>query len=97
MELYWTSKKYIHGLKHFALVNKFQKNKQEYVLMVSILDGEINLCIPFEELQKIDRWESGFNSLGNEKLISREYYEFKKVNRKSEQVNINENSPFNIS
>ena len=43
MENFWTSNKYINGLRHFVLVNETKEKGNISFLMVSVLDSEINL------------------------------------------------------
>ena len=45
MELYWTSKKTISGLKHFVVINQYQLKKEVYLDIVSVLDETHNLKI----------------------------------------------------
>ena len=49
LENYWTSKKSIHGLRHFVLVNKINEQNQINFLMVSVVDVEISLKISKDE------------------------------------------------
>ena len=45
MELYWTSKKTINGLKHFVVINQYEFKKEVYLDFVSALDEAISFTI----------------------------------------------------
>ena len=99
MNLFWTSKKSINGLKHFVLINKY-KEKGLYLLeLVSVLDEDINLIISKKEFEKSKQWEIGFIDDKKENIFINEYKEFKRINSKerSDKILLRKNSPFNIS
>tara|TARA_B100000963_G_C22479588_1_gene604054 strand:- start:331 stop:630 length:300 start_codon:yes stop_codon:yes gene_type:complete len=99
MNLFWTSKKSINGLKHFVLINKY-KEKGLYLLeLVSVLDEDINLIISKKEFEKSKQWEIGFIDYKKENIFINEYIEFKRIssNDKFDKILLRETSPFNIS
>ena len=99
MNLFWTSKKSINGLKHFVLINKY-KEKGLYLLeLVSVLDEDINLIISKKEFEKSKQWEIGFINDKKENIFINEYKEFKRINSngRSDKILLRKNSPFNIS
>tara|TARA_B100000575_G_C23025150_1_gene590353 strand:- start:684 stop:983 length:300 start_codon:yes stop_codon:yes gene_type:complete len=99
MNLFWTSKKSINGLKHFVLINKY-KEKGLYLLeLVSVLDEDINLIISKKEFEKSKQWEIGFIDDKKENIFINEYIEFKRIssNDKFDKILLRETSPFNIS
>jgi tryptophan-rich hypothetical protein len=99
METFWTSKKPIKGLRHFVLVNKTKEKGQKFFLMVSVLDCEINLKIPYKELITCGNWEKGWLNLSKTESITHEYVIFKSLRKKevSKTIFINDDSLFNIS
>ena len=99
MNLFWTSKKFINGLKHFVLINKY-KEKGLYLLeLVSVLDEDINLIISKKEFETSKQWEIGFIDDKKENVFINEYIEFKRIssNDKFDKILLRETSPFNIS
>jgi len=99
MNLFWTSKKSINGLKHFVLINKY-KEKGLYLLeLVSVLDEDINLIISKKEFETSKQWEIGFIDDKKENVFINEYIEFKRIssNDKFDKILLRETSPFNIS
>ena len=99
MNLYWTSKEDINGLRHFVLVNELVEKNKNYLVLVSVLDDQVNLKIPKLELDNSEKWEVGWSELMKSESITEKYLEFKKsiVNSEIEKVHIFENSVFNIS
>lgn len=99
MNLYWTSKEGINGLRHFVLVNELVEKNKNYLVLVSVLDDQVNLKIPKLELDNSEKWEVGWSELMKSESITEKYLEFKKsiVNSEIEKVHIFENSVFNIS
>tara|TARA_A100001388_G_C28380734_1_gene316817 strand:+ start:237 stop:536 length:300 start_codon:yes stop_codon:yes gene_type:complete len=99
MEIFWTSKKNILGLRHFVLVNKEKEKGQECFLMVSVLDSEINLKVTCEELKNSGNWYKGWINLPYKKSITKEYFQNKSINKLKSinKVFVNEDSSFNIS
>tara|TARA_Y100001978_G_C23696623_1_gene437961 strand:- start:920 stop:1219 length:300 start_codon:yes stop_codon:yes gene_type:complete len=99
MNIYWTSKVSINGLKHFAVVNH-HKEKGKYVyLMVSLLDSLVNFEICKNELEQSSKWEAGLIDYGKENVLIDEYKDFtlKKRQKNLSIIFVNETSPFNIS
>ena len=99
IENFWTSKKPIHGLRHFVLLNEIKEKGQNFFLMVSVIDSEINLKITQKELLNSGKWEKGWLNLPKTESITDDYVEYKSLNRKKEKnrVFINDDSLFKIS
>ena len=99
MENFWTSKKNINGLRHFVLLNETKEKGNNYFLMVSVLDSEINLKITREELIKSGNWHKGWINLPKLESITEEYVNYKSSNKLEfiDEIFVNEDSLFNIS
>ena len=100
MEIYWTSKRSINGLRHFVLVNKINEEDQINFLMVSVIDVAISLKISNEELLNSGNWYAGWLNLPKSKSVTQDYLDYKLNNNLKESVNkvfINNDSLFNIS
>ena len=100
MELYWTSRKTINGLKHFVIINEYEHKEEVYLDFVSALDEVISFTITkkifFEES---NHWIKGWNNNERENIDMKEYLEFKLSIRecKTNRIFFNETSLFNIS
>ncbi len=99
MALYWTSKKYIYGLKHFVLINKYELNKELYLDFVSVLDEAISFTISKKVFEESDQWIKGWNDNEKDNIDIKEYLKFKSSTReyKINKFFFNESSLFNIS
>ena len=98
MELYWTSRKTINGLKHFVVINQYEFKKEVYLDFVSALDEAISFTISKKVLEESSQWIKGWNNLEND-IDIKEYLEFKSSIReyKTNKIILNETSTFNIS
>ena len=99
MELYWTSKKTIRGLKHFVVINQYQLKKEVYLDIVSVLDESINLKISRKDFEESSQWIKGWNDNEEENINIKEYLKFKskKARDYSSKINLEKTSQFNIS
>ena len=100
MEIYWTSNKAIHGLRHFVLVNKIKEKDQIKNLMVSVVDAEISFKISNEKLINSDEWTAGWLNLPKSESITKDYLEFKLSNKLNGGINkifVKKNSIFYVS
>ena len=99
MEIYWTSKKAINGLKHFVVVNQYKLKKEVYLDFVSVLDESISFTISKKVFEESNQWIKGWNDIGRENIDIKEYLEFKSLKRefKTNKIIFNETSIFNIS
>ena len=99
MEIYWTSRKTINGLKNFVLINKYKLKKEVYLNFVSVLDDEISFTISKKVFEKSSQWIKGWNYNERENIDMKEYIEFKSSIReyKTNKIIFNETSLFNIS
>ena len=98
MEIYWTSKKTINGLKNFVLINQYKLKKEVYLNFVSVLDDAISFTISKEVFEKSSQWLKGWN-YGGENIDIKEYLEFKSSIRECEtnKIIFYKTSIFNIS
>tara|TARA_B100001115_G_C15729171_1_gene355043 strand:+ start:297 stop:593 length:297 start_codon:yes stop_codon:yes gene_type:complete len=98
VEIYWSSKKTINGLKHFVVINQYELNKKVYLDFVSVLDESISFTISKKVLEESSQWIKGWNNLEND-IDIKEYLEFKSSIReyKTNKIILNETSTFNIS
>ena len=99
MDLYWTSRKTINGLKHFVLINQYELKKEVYLDFVSVLDASINFKISRKAFEESSQWTKGWNDNEEENINMREYLKFKSKNVRdySSKINLKETSQFNIS
>ena len=99
MELYWTSRKTINGLKHFVIINKYKFKKEVYLDFVSALDEAITFTMSKKVFEESTQWIKGWNNNERENIDMKEYLEFKSSIRegKTNKINFNETSIFNIS
>ena len=99
MENFWTSNKSINGLRHFVLVNETREQGNIIFSMVSVLDSEINLKTTYVELIDSGNWHKGWMNLSKHKSITKEYVNYKSINKGKDidEIFINEDSLFNIS
>ena len=98
MEIYWTSKKTINGLKHFVIINQYKLKQEVYFDFVSVLDESISFTISKKVFERSSQWIKGWNDDEVDNINKKEYLKFKlsKVENKSKII-FNENSLFNIS
>ena len=99
MELYWTSRKPINGLKHFVVINQYEFKKEVYLDLVSALDEAISFTISKKVFEESSQWIKGWNDNERENIDIKEYLEFKSSlgSYKSNKIIFNETSLFNIS
>ena len=98
MDLYWTSRKAINGLKHFVVINQYELKKEVYLDFVSVLDDAISFTLSKKVFDESSQWIKGWNDDEVYNINKKEYLKFKlsKVENKSKII-FNENSLFNIS
>ena len=99
MELYWTSRKTINGLKHFVIINQYEVKNEVYLEFVSALDEEISFTISKKFFEESSQWIKGWNDNEREYIDMKEYLEFKSSikEHKNNKIIFNEASLFNIS
>tara|TARA_Y100000589_G_scaffold201451_1_gene190105 strand:+ start:133 stop:432 length:300 start_codon:yes stop_codon:yes gene_type:complete len=99
VDLYWTSRKTINGLKHFVVVNKYELNKEMYLDFVSVLDDAVSFTINKKVFEESNQWIKGWNDEGGENIDIKQYLKFKSTLReyKPNKIILNETSLFNIS
>ena len=98
MDLYWTSRKAINGLKHFVVINQYELKKEVYLDFVSVLDDAISFTLSKKVFDESSQWIKGWNDDEVDNINKKEYLKFKlsKVENKSKII-FNKNSLFNIS
>ncbi len=99
MELFWTSKKRINGLKHFVVINQYKLKKEAYLDFVSVLDDSINFKISKKALEDPNQWIKGWNNNEKETIYFKEYQKFKSEISKDNpsKISLSKTSQFNIS
>ena len=99
MEIYWTSRKSINGLRHFVMVNQYEIKKKVYLVFVSVLDEAINFTISKKVFKESNQWIKGWNDDERENIDIKKYLEFKSSVReyKPNKFIFNKTSIFNIS
>ena len=99
MELFWTSKKRINGLKHFVVINQYKLKKEPYLDFVSALDDSINFKISKKAFEDSNQWIKGWNNNEKEKIDFKEYQKFKsEISRDNlNKISLSQTSQFNIS
>ncbi len=99
MEIYWTSKNTINGLKHFVLVNQYELKKEFYLDFVSVLDESISFTISKKVFEESSLWIQGWHDIERDNIDIKEYLEFKSSIReyKPNKIFLKETSTFNIS
>ena len=99
MHLYWTSKQPIGGLRHFVLVDQFEVEGRDFIVLVSVLDVEINITLSKNKFEKSNTWIKGWLKLKRTDAITNKYKELKNlvVKEKNKEIFINDNSYFDIS
>ena len=99
MNIYWTSRKSIYGLKHFVLINHYELEKEVYLDFVSVLDESISFTISKKVFEKSNQWIKGWNDNVKDNIDFKEYLKFKSSigGDKTHKIILNENSSFNIS
>ena len=99
MEIYWTSKKTINGLKHFIVINQYEFKKEVYLDIVSVLDESISFTISKKVFEESSQWIKGWNDIERENINIKEYLEFKSSIKeyKPNKIILNKTSGFNIS
>ena len=99
MEIYWTSRKTINGLKHFVIINQYEVKNEVYLEFVSALDEAISFTISKKVFEESSQWIKGWNENEIENIDIKEYLEFKSSIKeyKTNKIIFNETSLFNIS
>tara|TARA_Y100001968_G_C19234308_1_gene656079 strand:- start:216 stop:554 length:339 start_codon:yes stop_codon:yes gene_type:complete len=73
----WTSKVHINGQVHFVAINYGGELLMRWVILMSVLDSNLVLNVPWSELVDLSNWEPGWieiNHMGS----------FTSVNNKSD-------------
>jgi len=99
VELFWTSRKTINGLKHFVVINQYEFKNEVYLNFVSALDEAISFTISKKVFEESSQWIKGWNNNERENIDMKEYLEFKLSKKEHEpnKIIFNETSLFNIS
>ena len=99
MDLYWTSRKTINGLKHFVIINQYELKKEVYLDFVSVLDETVNFTISKKAFEKSSQWIKGWINHEKENIDFNEYQKFKSTleENKTRKIMLIDSSLFNIS
>ena len=65
----WTSSSEKGGYRHFVAINYGGKRKDRWVNLVAVLDGEVSMRIPWEEMKDTEKWQSGWLQLPREESL----------------------------
>ena len=57
----WTSKSNIEGQSHFVAINYFEDRGDRWVILISVIDGELLIKVSWSELQDNCKWEHGWH------------------------------------
>ena len=99
MQVFFTSRKSICGLRHFVLIDEFIDKGNNIKFLVSVVDSDVFIKVSEDELHNSCEWEYGFKELSKSQTISCEYQEFKNKRKSCDETPIflSQRSPFNIS
>ena len=99
VNLYWTSRKTINGLKHFIVINQYKLNKEVYLDFVSVLDEAISFTISKKVFEQSNQWIKGWKDDEKVNIDIKEYKKFKSSIGEDElnKIILKESSLFNIS
>tara|TARA_B100000674_G_scaffold293617_1_gene243519 strand:- start:460 stop:759 length:300 start_codon:yes stop_codon:yes gene_type:complete len=99
MNLYWTSRETINGLKHFVIINQYELKKEVYLDLVSVLDETVSFSISKKAFEKSSQWIKGWINYEKENIDIKEYQKFKSTLKeiKPSKIILNDSSLFNIS
>ena len=99
MDVYWTSRKTINGLRHFVVINQYQLENEVYLDFVSILDEAISFTISKKVFEESSQWIKGCSDDERESIDIEEYLKFKSSIKedKPNKIIFNQTSIFNIS
>tara|TARA_Y100001968_G_C18702954_1_gene412102 strand:- start:54 stop:401 length:348 start_codon:yes stop_codon:yes gene_type:complete len=61
----WTSKEEIDGFIHFVAINYGGKNNERWIILVSVLDGNIRLKVSWGEIKDTSKWIQGWTEINN--------------------------------
>ena len=57
----WTSKLIINGQRHFIAINYGGKLSDRWVILISVLDGNVVVKVPWKKLCDKTNWNSGWH------------------------------------
>ena len=98
MDLYWTSRKAINGLKHFVVINQYELKKEVYLDFVSVLDDAISFTLSKKVFEESSQWIKGWNDDERDNIDKIEYLKFKlSKEENNSKIIFNDDSLFNIS
>jgi len=99
VDVYWTSRKTINGLRHFVVINQYELENEVYLDFVSILDEAISFTISKKVFEESSQWIKGCSDDERESIDIEEYLKFKSSIKedKPNKIILNQTSIFNIS
>ena len=56
----WTSKVYLNGQIHFVAINYGGELPRRWVLLMSVLDSNVVVKVPWSDLVDLSNWEAGW-------------------------------------
>ena len=74
----WTSKIPINGLNHFIAINYGGEGKTRWINLISVLDGNVRIRVPWNEIIDSSTWLNGWSEILDKNCIQSENK--KKVN-----------------
>ena len=57
----WTSKSQIYGLRHFVVINYGGELMERWIILISVLDGNVSIKISWSDLQDPSKWIEGWD------------------------------------
>ena len=73
----WTSKAYINGQVHFVAINYGGELQSRWVILMSVLDSNVVVKVPFSQLVDLSNWQPGWDErsyIQSSKLLKNESY-----------------------
>ena len=61
----WTSKNNINGQLHFVAINYGGELLKRWVLLMSVLDSNVVVKVPWSQLVDLSKWEAGWNEINH--------------------------------
>ena len=78
----WTRKVYLNGQIHFVAINYGGELLKRWVLLMSVIDSNVVVKVPWSQLVDLSKWETGWDEIN--------YTEFPElVNNKSDKKTTN--------
>ena len=59
----WTRIQPINGVVHFVAINYGGKGDSRWVNLISVLNGDIRLCVAWNEIKADSKWKNGWSDI----------------------------------